>query len=210
MASLAEKGIDGAALDALASVPRETFLPPGERARAYEDRPIAIGHGQTCSQPLIVAVMVQALRLRPGASVLEVGAGSGYLAALLRAAGAGKVVAIELIPQLAAQARSNLNRAEVSGVVVVVGNGRYGAPGDGPYDAVVISASAPSVPAALLDQVADGGKLVAPVVGIEDERLWCLTREGSGWRRLDLGQGRFVPLLGDAGAEDSGREERAV
>lgn len=198
MASLRDKGIGPAALEALGSVPRETFVSPDQRGRAYEDRPVAIGLGQTCSQPWIVAVVVQALDLRPGASVLEVGAGSGYLAAVLRAAGAGRVVAVELLPVLASQARRNLNTAGVSGVKLVVGDGRRGAPDWGPFDAVVISASTRTVPHALLNQVVLQGKLIAPLIGPQDERLWCLRREDQGWTRQDLGECRFVPLLGDS------------
>lgn len=111
----------------------------------------------------MVAVVVQALDLRPGASVLEVGAGSGYLAAVLRAAGAGRVVAIELLPELAVQARRNLNQAGVAGVLILVGDGRRGAPERGPFDAVVVSAAATEIPPALLSQVAPGGKLICPV-----------------------------------------------
>jgi protein-L-isoaspartate(D-aspartate) O-methyltransferase len=141
--------------------------------------------------------VLQAIDPRPGSAVLEVGLGSGYLAALLRAAGATRVIGIELIPALAAQARRNLNRADVSGVVVLVGDGRRGIPEGEAFDAVVISAATEGVPPALLSQVVDGGKLVAPLVGPGDERLWCLTRQGSAWSRQDLGECRFVPLLGD-------------
>ena len=204
VASLGEKGIGAATLAALETVPRETFLPPDQRGRAYEDRPLAIGYGQTCSQPWIVAVAVKALELRPGASVLEVGAGSGYLAALLCAAGAGKVVAIEIVPVLAARARRNLDRAGVSGVVVMVGDGRLGAPGNAPFDAVIISAASPTVPSALPSQVTDGGKLVLPLQAPHEERLWCLTRNGSDWSRQDLGECRFVPLLGQSEAAGTG------
>lgn len=196
MSSLRDRGVSSAALEALGSVPRETFLPPDQRGQAYEDRPLAIGYGQTCSQPWIVAVVVQALDLRPGACVLEVGAGSGYLAAILRAAGAERVVAIELRPDLAGQARRNLNRAGVSGVVVLVGDGRHGAPNLAPFDAVVISAATTTIPPELLSQVAPTGKLICPLIGPQDERLWCLQRDGEGWSHQDLGECRFVPLLG--------------
>jgi protein-L-isoaspartate(D-aspartate) O-methyltransferase len=203
---LRQQGITAAAtLAALEAVPREAFLPPDQRVRAYEDRALAIGHGQTCSQPWIVAVVVQALDLPQGASVLEVGAGSGYLAAVLRAAGAGKVVAIELRPDLASQARRNLNRAGVSGVVVLVGDGRRGAPDRAPFDAVVVSAATTQIPPALLNQVGPAGKLICPVISRGDERLWCLQREGGEWSRQDLGACRFVPLLGD-GDEELGDE----
>lgn len=169
---------------------------------AYEDRALAIGLGQTCSQPWMVAVVVQALDLSPGASVLEVGAGSGYLAAVLRAAGASRVVAIELLPELAVQARRNLNQAGVTGVVILVGDGRSGAPERGPFDAVVVSAAATQIPPALLSQVEPQGKLVCPVASGSSERLWYLQRENGDWSRRDLGECRFVPLLGDGHPTD--------
>ncbi|MGA8425957.1 MAG: protein-L-isoaspartate(D-aspartate) O-methyltransferase [Candidatus Dormiibacterota bacterium] len=195
---LRRQGItSGATLAALAAVPREAFLPTEQRALAYEDRALAIGHGQTCSQPWMVAVVVQALDLGQGASVLEVGAGSGYLAAVLRAAGASRVVAIELLPELAVQARRNLNQAGVAGVVILVGDGRGGAPERGPFDAVVVSAAATQIPPALLSQVGPGGKLVCPVASRGSERLWCLQRLNGDWSRIDLGECRFVPLLGN-------------
>jgi protein-L-isoaspartate(D-aspartate) O-methyltransferase len=177
-------------------VPREAFLPAEQRDLAYEDRALAIGYGQTCSQPWMVAVVMQALDLEQGASVLEVGAGSGYLAAVLRAAGAGRVVAIELLAELAVQARRNLNQAGVTGVVILVGDGRHGAPERGPFDAVVVSAAATRIPPALLRQVGPGGKLICPVASRGSERLWCLQRQNGDWSRLDLGECRFVPLVG--------------
>ena len=183
-------------------MPRELFLPASQRLSAYADRALSIGHGQTCSQPWIVAVVVQALDLTVGTTVLEVGAGSGYLAAVLRAAGAGGVLAIELLPELAAQARRNLSQAGIEGVTILVGDGRLGAPGWGPFDAVVISAATAAIPRGLLRQVGPGGKLVCPLVSDNEERLWCLHREGPGWRWQDLGECRFVPLLGDADPGD--------
>jgi len=152
----------------------------------------------------MVAVVVQALDLRPGASVLEVGAGSGYLAAVLLAAGAGRVVAIELLPELAVQARRNLTQAGVAGALILVGDGRRGAPERGPFDAVVVSAAAKEIPPALLSQVGPGGKLICPVESRGSERLWCLQRQDGSWHRVDLGECRFVPLLG---ADDGIDEE---
>jgi protein-L-isoaspartate(D-aspartate) O-methyltransferase len=157
----------------------------------------------------MVAVVVQALDLRPGASVLEVGAGSGYLAAVLRAAGASRVVAIELLPGLGAQARHNLKRAGIAGVVILVGDGRHGAPERGPFDAVVVSAAATRIPPALLSQVGPHGKLVCPIASGGSERLWCLQREEGEWSRRDLGECRFVPLLGDDDATE-GEQTDAV
>ncbi|HEY6538772.1 MAG TPA: methyltransferase domain-containing protein [Candidatus Dormibacteraeota bacterium] len=190
------KGLGEAALTALGLVSRAAFLPPDQRGRAHENRALPIGYGQTCSQPWMVAVVVQALGLRPGSTVLEVGAGSGYLAAVLRAAGADRVIAIELVPELAARARRNLNRADVSDVLVYAGDGRRGAPLGGSFDAVVVSATATELAQSLLQQVAEGGCLVAPLLEEGHERLWRLARRGSSWQREDLGECRFVPLVG--------------
>ncbi len=199
IAGLREKGVSDAVLRVLAAVPREQFLPRELRPRAYQDRALAIGQGQTCSQPWIVAVVIQALELAPGAAVLEVGAGSGYLAAVLRAGGAGRVVAVELRAELAARARNNLNRTRVDGVVVLVGDGQRGAPGWGPFDAAVISATGQAVPPAVMAELKPTGAVVAPLASHHGERLWRLRREGAAWTRQDLGECRFVPLLGGDG-----------
>ena len=165
------------------------------RPYAYQNRPLAIGFGQTCSQPEMVAAMVAALPPLDGATVLEVGAGSGYMAAVLRAAGALAVVALELIPELAATARRNLNRAGVEGVEVRCQDGRRGAPDRAPFQAVVISAACLAVPEPLLGQVAVGGTLLAPVGGPEEQELVRLRRQGDqGWEREGLGPCRFVAL----------------
>lgn len=193
---------DPAALAALGLVRREQFLPSETARFAYQNRALAIGWGQTCSQPQIVGMTVAALAGLKLDAVLEVGAGSGYLAAVLRAAGASQVTAVELVPELAAICRRNLNDARVSGIEVRVGDGRSGAPDRAPFDAVVVSAAAPEVPAALLEQVRVGGRLVAPLGRPEEQRLWVLGRSEAGFERRDLGPCRFVPLLG-AGAADS-------
>ncbi len=177
-------------------MPRELFLPPRYRHLAYEDRAVEIGLGQSCSQPWVVALVIEALALEPGSSVLEVGVGSGYLAAVLRGAGAAKVVGLELLPYLAARARSNLNRAGIEGVVVLARDGAQGATPWAPYDAVVVSAAADAVPEPVRGQLKQGGRLVIPLRERAGERLWCLTREADGWSRRDLGECRFVPLRG--------------
>ena len=177
-------------------VPRELFLPAREQPLAYQNRPLAIGWGQTCSQPEMVGVMVAALLPLSGARVLEVGAGSGYMAAVLRAAGASEVVTLELIPELAATARHNLSRAGVGKVEVRCQDGRRGAPDRAPFQAVVISAAAGTVPEALLAQVAQGGAFLAPLGGPEEQELMRLRLGGGGeWHREALGPCRFVPLL---------------
>ena len=188
---------DSAVLSALEAVRRELFLPAELAELAYQNRALAIGWGQTCSQPQIVGMTVGALAGSGLGTVLEVGAGSGYLAAVLRAAGAADVIAIELVPELAAVCRHNLNRAFVTGVEVRVGDGRLGAPDRAPFDAVAISAAAEAVPAALLDQVRVGGRLVAPLGSPQEQHLWVLHRSQAGWDRRDLGPCRFVPLLGE-------------
>jgi protein-L-isoaspartate(D-aspartate) O-methyltransferase len=180
----------------LRRVPRELFLPAREQPLAYQNRPLAIGWGQTCSQPEMVGVMVAALLPLSGARVLEVGAGSGYMAAVLRAAGASEVVTLELIPELAATARHNLSRAGVGKVEVRCQDGRRGAPDRAPFQAVVISAAAGTVPEALLAQVAQGGAFLAPLGGPEEQELVRLRLGGGGeWHREALGPCRFVPLL---------------
>ncbi|MHB1939358.1 MAG: protein-L-isoaspartate O-methyltransferase family protein [Candidatus Dormibacteria bacterium] len=181
---------------ALQRVPRELFLPVRERPLANQNRPLAIGWGQTCSQPEMVGVMVAALLPLSGARVLEVGAGSGYMAAVLRAAGASEVVTLELIPELAATARRNLSRAGVGRVEVRCQDGRRGAPDRAPFHAVVVSAAAGTVPAALLGQVAEGGTVLAPLGGPEEQELVLIRRRAGGeWQTEVLGSCRFVPLL---------------
>ncbi len=198
MRALGRRGISSPAVrSALEAVPREGFLPENQALSAYEDRALPIGLGQTCSQPWMVAAIAQALDLRAGARVLEVGAGSGYLAAVLCAAGAAEVVALEIIPELAARARDNLNRQRVRGVEVRLADGRRGAPDRAPFAAVVVSAATPEIPPALLEQVAIDGCLVCPVVEGGEERLWLWRRHEQEWCRRDLGACRFVPLLGE-------------
>ncbi len=199
LAELRRDGLaDPAALAGLAGVRRELFLPPELADLAYHDRALSIGWGQTCSQPRIVGMTVAALAVSGGETVLEVGAGSGYLAAVLRAAGAASVIAIELLPELASQCRRNLNRAAVTGVEVRVGDGRGGAPDRAPFDAVAISAAAEEVPVALLEQVRIGGRLVAPLGPPPEQHLYILRRSHAGWERRDLGACRFVPLRTEA------------
>ncbi len=150
--------------------------------------------------------MVAALLPLSGARVLEVGAGSGYMAAVLRAAGALEVVALELIPALAATARHNLSRAGVGTVEVRCQDGRRGAPDRAPFQAVVISAAAEAVPEALFEQVAEGGSVLAPLGGPEEQELVRLRRGGGGkWQGEKLGPCRFVPLLDWSILGDRGR-----
>lgn len=203
VAHLAREGIgDRRVLAAIGRVPREEFVPPAQRDSAYTDAPLPIGHGQTISQPLMVALMLQALDVQPGQSVLEVGTGSGYQAALLAELG-GEVVTIERIPELAEEARQRLVRLGYGAVEVVVGDGSLGWLPRAPYDRIIVAAAAPRPPLPLLRQVADGGRLVVPTGTREVQTLLVLDRTGSTWRQQHRGSCRFVPLVGAAGWPES-------
>lgn len=147
---------------AIAAVPRHAFVPPSERALAYLNRPLPIGHGQTISQPYIVAVMTDMLDLAPDARVLEIGTGCGYQAAVL-AEVAGHVYSVEAVPALAADARERLARLGYENVSVRDGDGRDGWPGEAPFDAVIVTAAAERIPPALIEQLKPGGRMVIPV-----------------------------------------------
>ena len=160
---LAGRGIDDRRLlAAMGSVPREAFVPSAQRRSAYADRALPLGFGQTVSQPYVVAITLEALRLARTDRVLEVGAGSGYAAAVAGRL-AASVVAMERIESLAAAARSRLRTLGFDNVTVVWGDGAQGHPAGAPYDAIFLSAAAPMVPEALFEQLAPGGRLVAPV-----------------------------------------------
>ena len=179
-------------------VPRELFVPEAERRRAYADAALPIGHGQTISQPYMVAVIVEALTMRPELRVLDVGAGSGYQAAVLAELGA-EVVAIERIPELAEQARANLAAGGFEGVEVVVGDGTLGWPERAPYDGIAVAAAAPTFPQTLYEQLRPGGRLVVPVGGPRAQRLEVIVRSPEGPAVLHSVPCRFVPLVGEEG-----------
>jgi len=199
---LRARGIeDEEVLRALGRVPRELFVPEAERRRAYDDVALPIGHGQTISQPYMVAVIVEALAVRPGLSVLDVGAGSGYQAAVLAELGA-EVVAIERIPELAEQARANLAAAGYEGVEVVVGDGTLGWPEHAPYDGIAVAAAAPAFPQTLYEQLRAGGRLVVPVGGPRAQRLEVIVRSPEGPAVIHSVPCRFVPLVGAEGYDE--------
>lgn len=191
--------IDERVLAAMGEIPRELFVPESDRHRACEDEPISIGHGQTISQPYMVALMAQCLELRGTESVLEVGAGSGYHAAVL-AALAARVTAIELIPELAARARLNLEAAGAAGNVrMVAGDGSLGFAEGAPYDAISVAAGAPEIPPALLEQLADPGRLVIPVGDRDEQVLRIVTKQAGKLTTRTSTPCRFVPLRGGQG-----------
>lgn len=189
---------DARVLAALAAVPRARFAPPEAGRHVDDDRPVTIGEGQTTSQPSLIAVMLEALELTGDERVLEIGTGLGYQTALL-AQLAAEVVSIERLPSLAAQARRNLADLGIAGVEVVVGDGSRGVPEHAPYDAIVVSAAAASLPQ-VADQLVPGGRLVVPVGRGDVQWLEVHTvREGRLERIQQLMRVRFVPLVpGDA------------
>lgn len=198
---VARRGLaDPAVLDALRAVPREAFVPEELAPHAYEDSPLPIAAGQTISQPYVVALMAAALELRPEDRVLEVGTGSGYAAAVL-AELAGEVYTIERHAELAESAAERLRAIGRGDVRVRHGDGTLGWPEHAPYDAIVVAAGGPEVPAALLDQLAPGGRLVIPIGSTPRlQRLVRVRRTAAGdLEREDLGGVRFVPLVGEAG-----------
>jgi protein-L-isoaspartate(D-aspartate) O-methyltransferase len=196
---LRARGIhDQRLLDAMRAIQREDFIPPEWRDFAYRDEPAPIGFGQTISQPYIAAVMAQALDLQGYENVLDVGSGSGYHAALLGAL-ARSVISIERIPELAEFARDNLERVGADNVIVVVGDGSRGYPPRAPYDAISVAAAAPEIPAPLLEQLADPGRLAIPVGAYDDQELRLVEKRGGQLHSRLLTLCRFVPLVGDRG-----------
>jgi protein-L-isoaspartate(D-aspartate) O-methyltransferase len=191
---------DPAVLAALRQVPREEFIAPGLRYRAYDDSPLPIEDGQTISQPYIVALMLEAAALGPADRVLEIGAGSGYASAAASLI-AARVVAIERHAGLAASAAERLARLGFAKVEVHHADGSGGWPDAAPYDAILVAASGPRVPAALRDQLAVGGRLVMPVGSSSwHQRLVRVTRRGDdAFDEEDLGGVVFVPLVGEHG-----------
>ena len=184
---------DPRTLAALRKVERHRFVPPEVAALAYADHPLEIGDGQTISQPYIVAVMSEAIRLRGGEKVLEVGTGSGYQAAVLAEMGA-QVYSMEIVPALARRARATLAQLGYGAVEVREGNGWAGWPEEAPFDAIVVTAAPPTVPEALKRQLRDGGRLVIPV-GDDVQELLLVTRHGARFEEKRLLTVRFVPLV---------------
>jgi protein-L-isoaspartate(D-aspartate) O-methyltransferase len=185
---------DPKTLAAMRKVPRHLFVPASAVSRAYEDYPLPIGHGQTISQPYIVGFMTEALGLKGGESVLEVGTGSGYQAAVLGEI-AARVHTIEIVAPLAGESAALLKRLGYANVSVRAGDGYLGWPEAAPFDAIVVTAAAPRVPEPLLQQLRDGGRLIVPV-GDDWQELVLVTRHGEGFDERRVLPVRFVPMTG--------------
>jgi protein-L-isoaspartate(D-aspartate) O-methyltransferase len=199
------RGVDDhRVLDAMREIPRHLFIPAEFQAAAYHDRPLPIGSGQTISQPYIVGVMTSLLELKQDDTVLEVGAGSGYQAAILSKL-ARTVVTVERIPEIALKAKNLLRRLGVFNVKVIEGDGTLGYAPDAPYNGIIITAASPDIPVPLIDQLADEGRLVAPVGSRDLQQLVRITKQGDRISRENFGGVVFVPLLGRHGWQEPGK-----
>jgi protein-L-isoaspartate(D-aspartate) O-methyltransferase len=199
---LGRRGItDGRVLDAMRKVPRQHFVEEALRDRAYGDHPLPIGDGQTISQPYMVAAMTQLLRLTGSEKVLEVGSGSGYQTAVL-AELARRVCSIERLPGLAARARRILEELGYTNAVIRTGDGTYGWPDEAPFDRILVTAGAPAVPGPLVQQLAEGGRLVVPVGEPQSQTLHVVEKVGGQTRTSTDCGCVFVKLVGRYGWEE--------
>lgn len=197
--TIREQGIDDLeVLRAFDLVQRHLFLPESVQHRAYEDNAVPIGFGQTASQPSIQALYLQSLAIQPGDRVLEIGTGSGYQTALL-AMVAGHVYSVERIRELSVRARAALDQLRLSNVALLVGDGTVGWSRYAPYNAILVSAGAPSIPAALVDQLAPGGRMLIPIGDLNVQQLTLVRKTDTGVVTEDLTRCIFVPLLGRFG-----------
>jgi protein-L-isoaspartate(D-aspartate) O-methyltransferase len=188
---------DPAVLNAMSKTPRWKFVPEDLKHRAFEDNPLPIGYGQTISQPYIVAYMTEALLLKPDDRVLEIGTGSGYQAAVL-AEIANEVYTVEIIPELGENAADTLSELGYENVHVKIGDGYEGWTEHAPFDAIIVTCAPDHIPQPLLDQLADGGRLVIPVGGTYPQELQRITRVGDEYETEFLTSVLFVPMTGEA------------
>jgi len=196
---IAGRGIhDERVLEAMRSVPRHLFVPEHSRSLAYHDGPLAIGQGQTISQPYIVALMTESLMLKGHQRALEVGTGSGYQAAILSRL-VSQVYTVERIPELADRAMTLFRQLGYDNIQSRVSNGTLGWPEQAPYEAIIVTAASPDIPEPLTDQLAEGGRLVAPIGGTWSQALVRVEKKGGRLRRQELTSVAFVPLIGKHG-----------
>jgi protein-L-isoaspartate(D-aspartate) O-methyltransferase len=192
---------DKCVLAAMRDVPRHLFIPAPYDRDAYADAPLPIGNGQTISQPYIVALMTTLLHPKPTGTVLEIGAGSGYQAAILSAL-VRKVITIERVEEVAALARANFVAVSADNVEIVLGDGTLGYPPGAPYDGIIVTAATPKIPGPLKEQLAEGGRLVAPVGDRAIQELVVLEKHQDRFTQELHGGVRFVPLIGEHGWEN--------
>jgi protein-L-isoaspartate(D-aspartate) O-methyltransferase len=200
VSSLSSEIRDQRVLTAFSKVPRELFVPSELWAFAYDDRPLSIGYGQTISQPYVAALMTEALELRGGEKVLEIGTGSGYQTAILAELGAS-VYSTERISELGEAAISLLKKLGCDSVTIRIAHEELGWKAESPFEAIIVTAGAPSISPHLLDQLDLGGRLVIPVGSKWEQELLKITKGESGNRVQNLGSVRFVPLIGDGAWE---------
>jgi protein-L-isoaspartate(D-aspartate) O-methyltransferase len=181
-------------LAAMGKVPRHEFVPEAMRSQAYTDSPLPIGHGQTISQPFIVAFMTQQLRPQPAQRILEIGTGSGYQAAVLAELGA-EVYSVEIVKELAEKATSVLSQLGYTNVQVRAGDGYKGWPEAAPFDSILVTCAPERIPETLIEQLKEGGRLIAPTGGFGDQTLTLLTKTNGKVQRTSLLPVRFVPMI---------------
>ena len=205
---LTRRGIrDTRVLAAMAAIPRERFVPASLRDEAYADKALPIDQQQTISQPLIVGLIAQALKLSANETVLEVGVGSGYMAAVL-AKLANWVIGVEIVPELARSAERRIRELAIDHVDIHVADGRLGYPDEAPFDAIIVSAAAAAVPDALMAQLADSGRLIMPIGDPNEvQKLTLFARRGGGVVEHVLCPCRFVPLVGDGSLALGGADD---
>jgi protein-L-isoaspartate(D-aspartate) O-methyltransferase len=202
--SLRRRGIaDERVLSAIESVDRAKFVPPEWQSHAWDDNALPIASGQTISQPFIVALMTEALGLRGDETVLEVGTGSGYQAAVLSRL-CRKLVTIERLPELSEAARHVLDELGCENIVYRVGDGTLGSPEDAPFEGILVTAAAPHIPTALYTQLTEGGRLVLPVGSEDEQELEVIEKTPEGPTRRSICGCRFVKLIGEQGWRESG------
>lgn len=189
---------DPGVLDAMRSVPRHEFVPDEYKASSYADHPLPIGYGQTISQPYIVALMTELLELKPGERVLEIGTGSGYQAAVLAELEDISVYSIEIVPELAESAKARLENLGYDQVRVLQEDGYYGWPEYAPFDAIIVTAAPDHLPSPLVEQLAEGGRIVIPIGPPGGyQTLWKFVYEDDDLKAYNLGGVRFVPFTGE-------------
>lgn len=190
---------DPAVLEALQCIPRHLFIPESNRDLAYRDGPVAIGEGQTISQPYLVGLMSEALHMEPGTRVLEIGTGSGYQSAILSALGA-RITTLEIRPTLAAIALENLHCAGATDVDVRVANGFTAVEDHRPFPRIIVTAAPETIPTALIDQLANNGRMIIPTGPRSEQTLWCVERRDGAIHRTPIIRVRFVPMTGQPSA----------